>query len=92
LPQAELFYKLVITNITSARINECRVTLQQELFNLAGDPTLLKRRFRMLSQLADYESQIYKKIHQFQSNDLNDYIVALRQITQELYHVIDRSG
>jgi len=92
LSQSKLFYKLVITDIISVHINKHRVELHQELVNLAGDPTLLKRRFRMLGRLADYESQIYKKIHQFQSDDVNDYVLATQQIIHEIYNVINRSG
>lgn len=92
MARAEVFYKLVMTDITSFHVNKCRIELRQELFNLASDPTLLKRRYRMLSQLADYESQIYKKIHQFQSDDVNDYVLATHQIIHEIHNVSDRSG
>jgi hypothetical protein len=46
----------------------------------------------MLTQLADYESQIYKKIHDFDSKDINDYTQALHQIVREIQNVINRSS
>jgi len=92
LTKTELFYKLVITDITSFYIDQYKTRLQQELYEKASDPVLLKRRFRMLSQLADYESQIYKKIYQFQSNDTDDYVQSVGQIINELNDVTDRSG
>jgi hypothetical protein len=62
------------------------------MYNTAIDPTLFKRRFRMLAQLADYESQIYKKIYDFDSKDINDYTQALHQIVREIKNVTDRSS
>jgi hypothetical protein len=90
--QQELFYKLVVTNIASYHINKNKTVLQNELNELANDPILVKRRFRMLSQLSDYESQLYKKIYQFCSDDINDYVLAAKQIVQEINNVVDRSG
>jgi hypothetical protein len=92
LPNAETFYKLVVVDIVNKNINDCRTTLHQEMYNTAIDPTLFKRRFRMLTQLADYESQIYKKIYNFDSKDINDYTQALQQIVREIKNVTDRSG
>jgi hypothetical protein len=92
LPNAETFYKLVVVDIVNKNINNCRTTLHQEMYHTAIDPTLFKRRFRMLAQLADYESQIYKKIYEFDSKDINDYTQALHEIVREIKNVIDRSG
>jgi len=92
LDQTELFYKLIVVDIVSKNINQHRLKLREELISSASDPIVLKRRFRMLSQLADYESQIYKKIYNFKSNDPNDYVQSAELITQEIQHVTDRSG
>ena len=88
----DLYYKLVISNITSYYINQHKTQLQQDLYAKASDPVIFKRRFRMLSQLAEYESQIYKKIHNFKTNDIDDYVSTMQQILIELYNVTDRSG
>ena len=87
-----MYYKLVVANITSFFINQQKIRLQQELYERATDPTIAMRRFRMLNQLASYESQIIKKIYEFQSNDMNDYVMAVNQIIAELNHVTDRNG
>lgn len=88
----DVYYKLVVADIVKVLISQHRDSLHQELISKAADPVILKRRFRMLSQLSDYESQIYKKIYRFQSNDISDYIAATREITTELYYVTNRSG
>ncbi len=46
----------------------------------------------MLSQLADYESQILKKIYNFETTDVDDYKLALEQILIDLNYVTNRSG
>jgi len=90
--QLEIFYKLLIANIAGWYLDQHRTQLHQELYALADDPILLKRRFRMLSQLADYESQIYKKIYDFSSDSTDDYTDTLTQIKDELYHITQKSG
>jgi len=92
LGEEETFYKLVLTNIISGCIESHRLELQKELYAVAIDPILLKRRFRMLQQLADYESQIYKKIYQFQGSTIDDYMVAVRDILSEINYVTERNG
>lgn len=69
-----------------------RSILFQEMQERAGDDVIFKRRFRMLSQLADYESQIIKKIYQFSGNSVDDYVLAAKAIVSEIYDVTDRSG
>lgn len=90
--QQETYYKLITTEIINNHIGQHRAALQKELFELATDDVLLRRRYRMLSQLAQYESQIYKKIYQFHSNEINDYRDAVAIVIRELTHVTDRSG
>jgi hypothetical protein len=88
----DVYYKLVVADIVKSVISQHRELLHQELTNRAADPVVFKRRFRMLSQLADYESQIYKKIYSFQTNNVNDYIMATQEITKEIICVINRNG
>jgi hypothetical protein len=92
LPQDELFYKLIVVDLVGKNINYHRTVLHQELCELANDPVLLKRRFRMIAQLAEYESQIYKKIYEFSSSKVDDYVLATRRIINEIHNVTDRSG
>jgi hypothetical protein len=81
-----------MVDIISSCINAHKVTLQKELLARASDPTILKRRFRMIGQLAEYEAQIYKKIYEFSSDDVTDYVLATNDIIYELHSVTDRSG
>lgn len=81
-----------MSDIVSKIIHYHKSELQKELQERASDPVIFKRRFRMLTQLAEYESQIYKKIYNFNTNDFQDYDLAVRLITQEIYDVTNRSG
>ena len=81
-----------MVDIVNKTINDSRTVLHQEMCDVAIDPVLFKRRIRILAQLADYESQIYKKIHTFDSKDINDYAEALRQIVREIQNVTNRSS
>jgi hypothetical protein len=92
LPQEELFYKLIVVDVVNKNINYHRTALHRELCQLANDPILLKRRFRMIAQLAEYESQIYKKIYEFSSSRVDDYELATWRIIDEIHNVTDRSG
>jgi hypothetical protein len=92
LNQSEIFYKLAVTDIVSQIIDSQRALLKKELQEKASDPVIFKRRFRMLSQLADYESQIYKKIHNFATDDPCDYVQAIYLIRTEIQNVTNRSG
>lgn len=82
----------MITNITSYHIDKQKRALQRELYENANDPVLLKRRFRMLGQLAKYESQIYKKIHDFETTDRDDYSLSAQLIIKEIHSVVNRNG
>jgi hypothetical protein len=46
----------------------------------------------MLAQLAQFESQIYKKIYNFTSDELDDFVLAIEAILLEIKNVADRSG
>lgn len=92
LTQTEIFYKLYLIDIVSRIIDNQRILLEKELQEKASDPVIFKRRFRMLSQLTDYQSQIYKKIYNFDTEDLNDYKQVVYLINTEIQNVTSRSG
>jgi hypothetical protein len=50
-----------------------RSGLLTDLVNKATDPVIVMRRFRMLRQLAEYESQIVAKIQNFDTDDILDF-------------------
>jgi uncharacterized protein YjgD (DUF1641 family) len=79
-------------DIVGSCISAHKVALQKELLEQANDPIILKRRFRMIGQLAEYEAQIYKKIYDFSSDDVTDYVIATNDIIYELLNVTNRSG
>ena len=90
--QQQIFYKLVTANTTSFYLDKFKTDLERDLYATADDPVLFRRRFRMISQLADYQSQIYKKIYNFTSDDMNDYIDVIKLIIDEIYIVTSKNG
>lgn len=92
LSQADIFYKLVLSDIVGELIQSHKSNLHRELQERASDPVIFKRRFRMLTQLAEYESQIYKKIYNFNTNDIIDYNSAIQLIIREIQDVTNRNG
>jgi hypothetical protein len=87
-----LFLKLLITQQVSDSIESERKKLQYELIELADNPVLLKRRFRMLRQLAIYESQIIDKIYNFEFQTVDDYNNSIGKIKGEIAKVTARNG
>lgn len=81
-----------MVDIVSKLLDSEKSALQKELQEKASDPVIFKRRFRMLSQLSEYESQIYKKIYSFETDDCQDYNSAINYIMQEIHYVTDRNG
>jgi hypothetical protein len=80
-------------NLTKQALDQfflARQSLLDDLIVYATDPTMVKRRFRMLKQLSLYESQILNKIHSFDSEDINDF--SIEHIKYELNHVINKSA
>ena len=66
------FYKIKIIKklIECTAIN--RKSLLEELAVNGTDPTIVKRRLRMLRHLNSYESQLISKIQNFETDDVND--------------------
>ena len=76
----------------SKKISASKHLLLKELLTEANDPVIVKRRFRMLAQLSSYESEIYSKTYQFETDDLDEYFYSLADIIIEIEHVIDRNA
>jgi hypothetical protein len=66
------YYKIVLLKDFLEKTCRARMQLFDEIAIHAIDPVLYKRRFRMLSQLSQYESQIIKKIQNFETDDVGD--------------------
>jgi hypothetical protein len=71
-------------------VAEAKQTLRREQVEQAADSVIQMRRFRMLHQLCDYESQIIKKIHQFQTDDPGDLL--FNPFIDEIRHITNRSA
>ena len=68
------FYKIKFIKEFNEKCDFERNQLINEMIDNAIDPTIVKRRIRMLEQLAEYQVQIYKKIEAFETDDPNDYL------------------
>lgn len=90
--QQALFYKLVVTTLVDRQISQHKKIIQQELVERASDPNILKRRFRMLSQISEFESQIQKKIYNFHGDSIDDYVCSVQLIFDNLRYVVNRNS
>lgn len=70
----QTFYRIVMLQEFLAKVQAAKEELLNELISRATDPVILKRRFRMLSQLALYESIIVSKIYNLETDDNNDFL------------------
>jgi len=55
-------------------MTEVREKLFTELVDDATDPTIFKRRLRMIRHVNMYQNQLIKKIEAFETDDVNDLI------------------
>jgi hypothetical protein len=85
-----VFYKTYLINMLQQRIAIERQSLLQELTTSATDVVVWKRRFRMLSQLAAWESQVTSKIYAFETENAADY--QLSSFIEELMLITSRNG
>ena len=85
-----VFYKTYLINMLQQRIAIERQLLLQELTAAGSDSVVWKRRFRMLSQLAAWESQVTAKIYAFDTDNAADY--ELGMFIEELMMVTSRNG
>jgi len=70
----QTFYRIIMLQEFLAKVQVAKEELLNELINKATDPVILKRRFRMLSQLSLYESIIVSKIYNLETDDNNDFL------------------
>lgn len=70
----QTFYRILMLQEFLAKVQEAKEELLNELINRATDPVILKRRFRMLSQLSLYESMIISKIYNLETDNNNDFL------------------
>ena len=75
-----------------AESEKARQQLLTELVNTAVNDVKFMRRSRMLRQLSAFESQIIKKIYDFETTTAEDYHVGYNQILTELGIVSSRNA
>lgn len=84
------FYRLKMLIDFETAVNRERKKLLDELIDRATDPVIYMRRFRMLSQLSNYESQTIAKIHALESDDETDFLSD--EYILGLKVVLDKNG
>ena len=85
-----VFYKTYLINMLQQRIAIERQLLLQELTAAGSNHVVWKRRFRMLAQLAAWESQVTAKIYAFETDNAADYELGV--FVEELMTVTSRHG
>jgi hypothetical protein len=66
------YYKIKTIKKLVEKTTASRNLLLQELTDNGTDPTIVKRRLRMLQHLNDYETQLISKIQQFETDNVDD--------------------
>jgi hypothetical protein len=85
------FYKILLLNSVEKKVADERQKLINELIDAGNDPVVWKRRFRMLSQLSQWHSNIVKKIYQFETDSIEEY-QQLDMVCQELATIVSRNA
>ena len=84
------FLKIKLLDNLLKTIQVERQLLLDEAIIKTNNPTLRMRRFRILSQLAEYESVTINKILLLESDDVCDFMNQAYLL--EISNVVDRSG
>jgi hypothetical protein len=84
------FLKVKLLDDFLKETHKQRQKLLEELIIKINNPVIKMRRFRMLSQLAEYESITIKKIMLLDTDDLTDFSNGTYRA--EISTVVDRSG
>lgn len=85
-----VFYKTYLINRLQQHITVVREELLAEFTAAGTDTVVWMRRFRMLRQLAAWESQVIAKIYSFDSDSADDYLID--PFVQELVTVTSRNA
>ena len=89
-PDPQVFLRLRLLKKFLTHSTSCKNTLLEELVSRASDPMIRMRRFRMLRQLCQYESQIIEKIEMLSTDNVNDFL--LESFEQEIEFVVQRDA
>jgi hypothetical protein len=69
-----IFYKNCLLQWLEDTVHQERLKLLDELISYSTDPVRHHRRYRMLQQLNQLHAQLIDKVHQFDTDDVNDYL------------------
>lgn len=89
------FYKTKLAYKVLDKIQEERSILKSELVAYSNDPVRYDRRFRMLTNLAEYEVIFLSKLRNFVTDDKNDLEVDSSMfplIQQEIMAIVNRDA
>ena len=86
------FLKLCVTEKFMQATDQQRKLLFQDLVNNATDNVIFMRRFRMISQINQFESQGINKIYQFETDNPDDYTHGLSVLLSELNSVASKNA
>lgn len=84
------FYKLKLVQDTVQLVADARTKLLEELIIHASDPTIKMRRFRILKQLSQFESQMIEKIWRFETDNHRDLLQI--KLLDEIRSVVSRDA
>lgn len=84
------FFKIKLIKKLLKSTEQAKNQLLDELIINATDPTIVKRRLRMIKNLNSYESQLIEKIQQFNTDDANDLVEF--EPGKYIHHIINRSA
>jgi hypothetical protein len=82
----EKFFKLRLLKQCLAESSQARETLFNDLVSNASDSNLFKQRFETFSLLSQRESELIKKILEFETDDVLDFAIDTFQFDQLISH------
>jgi hypothetical protein len=89
----QTFFKLKLLKDLLTESSSVKQALLNECINKGGtDSIVLMRRFRMISQLSQFESDIVKKIYNFEITSLDEFYDDQESIIREISKVTSRSA
>lgn len=89
----QTFFKLKLLKDLLKESTKVRQTLLDECIDIGGsNPIVLMRRFRMLTQLSQYESSIITKIYNFEITSLDDVNNSYQLFLNEIVTITNRGA
>ena len=82
----EKFFKLRLLKQCLAESSQARETLFNDLVANASDSDLFKQRFETFTLLSQRESELIKKILEFETDDVLDFDIRTFQFDQLISH------